>query len=472
MEDSSNFMKPSSSVVRAEEGEPPGATSPIHCDPEEPPSIQSTSLLTLNGVHADLEKGTRLPALRKTRRTAPPTPQTGNSFQSRFYPGVTPAQWNDWHWQLQNRITTQQGISRLIKLSAIEKAAFDRAGGKLPFAVTPYYASLIDPDNPDDAIRRTMIPDFREAIAGPGEAVDPLSEDDTSPVPGLVHRYPDRVLFLVTNYCSAYCRYCTRTRIMSDASRHPSSMSNWQAALRYIQAHREIRDIIVSGGDPLTLSDHKLEWLLKALRDIPHVEIIRIGTKAPVVLPQRITPNLVKMLEKYHPLYMSIHFTHPDELTPEVQKACELLAGAGIPLGSQTVLLSGINDDPDVMKRLMHGLLRFRVRPYYLYQCDPIIGSAHFRTSVDAGLQIIRALRGHTSGYAVPTYVIDAPGGGGKIPLLPDYIHGYEGTDLVMENYSGNTYRYPDLKRPCAGTPCQSKQDCCDTDKDANEQRQ
>ncbi|NLI05400.1 MAG: KamA family radical SAM protein, partial [Actinomycetaceae bacterium] len=413
MEETSNFIKASSSVVRAEEGEPPDATSPAHCDPEEPPSIPSTSLLTLGPITSDA--GISVRALRKTRRAVPLAPQTGRSFQHRYYPGITPAQWNDWRWQLQNRVTTQQGISRLIKLSASEKAAFDRAGGKLPFAVTPYYASLIDPDNPNHAIRRTMIPDFREAIAGPGEAVDPLAEDETSPVPGLVHRYPDRVLFLVTNFCSAYCRYCTRTRIMSDTSRHPSSMSHWQAALRYIQAHQEIRDVLISGGDPLTLSDHKLEWLLKALRDIPHVEIIRIGTKAPVVLPQRITPKLVRMLEKYHPLYLSIHFTHPDELTPDVQKACALLAGAGIPLGSQTVLLSGINDDPDVMKRLMQGLLRFRVRPYYLYQCDPIIGSAHFRTPVDTGLQIIRALRGHTSGYAVPTYVIDAPGGGGKI---------------------------------------------------------
>lgn len=457
MEESSNFTKPSSSVIRTEEGEPPGATSPIHCDPEEPPSIPSTSLLTFNKAPADLDIGARLPTRRKIQWAASPVVQT--DIKNRFYPGVPPAQWNNWHWQLQNRITTQQGISRLIKLSASEKAAFDRAGGKLPFAVTPYYASLIDPDNPNHAIRRTMIPDFREAIAGPGEAVDPLAEDATSPVPGLVHRYPDRVLFLVTNFCSAYCRYCTRTRIMSDASRHPSSMSHWQAALQYIRAHQEVRDVLISGGDPLTLSDHKLEWLMKALRDIPHVEIIRIGAKAPVVLPQRITPKLVRMLEKYHPLYLSIHFTHPDELTPDVQKACALLAGAGIPLGSQTVLLSGINDDPDVMKRLMQGLLRFRVRPYYLYQCDPIIGSAHFRTPVDTGLQIIRALRGHTSGYAVPTYVIDAPGGGGKIPLLPDYIHGHEGTDLVMENYTGKTYRYPDSGQSCAGTPCVSQRD-------------
>jgi lysine 2,3-aminomutase len=456
MEETSNFMKPSSSVVHTEEEEPPGPASSFERDPDEPPSIHPTSQLATADASVNVSAGVVpcLPGTRRLPRKSSAGTPSRTPFRKRFYPGVTRMQWNDWHWQLQNRITTQQDISRIVTLSSTEKAAFDRAGGTLPFAVTPYYASLINPDDPDSAIRRTMLPDFREAITSPGEAVDPLAEDDTSPVPGLVHRYPDRVLFLVTNHCSAYCRYCTRTRIMSNGTQHSASPFNWQAALRYIRTHTEIRDVIISGGDPLTLSDHKLEWLLKALRDIPHVEILRIGTKAPVVLPQRITPNLVRMLEKYHPLYMSIHFTHPDELTPEVQKACSMLTGTGIPLGSQTVLLAGINDDPDVMKRLMLGLLRFRVRPYYLYQCDPIIGSAHFRTSVAAGLQIIRSLRGHTSGYAVPTYVIDAPGGGGKIPLLPEYARGYEGDDLVLENYAGRTFRYHDAARICDAPFC------------------
>jgi lysine 2,3-aminomutase len=277
-----------------------------------------------------------------------------------------------------------------------------------------------------------------------GEADDPLGEDMDSPVPGLVHRYPDRVLFMVTDFCSTYCRYCTRSRMVGKSHDYCFNLDQWERAIKYIEATPAIRDVLLSGGDPLTLSDDRLDWMLSRLRRIPHVEFLRIGTKAPVVLPQRITPALTRMLKRYHPLWISIHFTHPDELTPETTQACARLADAGIPLGSQTVLLAGINDDVETMKRLMHGLLKIRVKPYYLYQCDPISGSSHFRTEVEKGLEIIRGLRGHTTGYAVPNYVIDAPGGGGKIPLLPDYVEGRDSDNLLLTNYKGGHYRYPD----------------------------
>jgi lysine 2,3-aminomutase len=265
-----------------------------------------------------------------------------------------------------------------------------------------------------------------------------------SPVPGIVHRYPDRVLFLVAEACSAYCRYCTRSRRVGRRENSGDIDIRWKEGIAYIASHSEIRDVLLSGGDPLTLKDEQLEWLLSNLRQIPHLDMIRIGTKVPAVLPMRITPALVKMFRRYHPLWISIHMTHPDELTPETAKACERLADAGIPLGSQTVLLAGINDDLGTMKNLFHGLLKIRVKPYYLYQCDPIPGSSHFRTPVARGIEIIKGLRGFTSGYAVPTYVIDAPGGGGKVPLLPEYVVGREDGDLLLRNYEGRLFRYPD----------------------------
>jgi lysine 2,3-aminomutase len=277
----------------------------------------------------------------------------------------------------------------------------------------------------------------------PCESDDPLGEDHQSPVPGLVHRYPDRVLFLLTDFCSTYCRYCTRSRVVGHGGIR-ASRARWEKALAYIAATPDVRDVLLSGGDPLTLSDDRLEWVLSRLRQIPHVEIIRIGTKVPAVLPQRITPKLVKLLKKYHPLWLSLHFTHPAECTPETTNACALLADAGIPLGSQTVLLKGINDTVPVMTQLMHGLMKMRVRPYYLYQCDPITGSGHFRTTIAKGLEIIKGMRGFTTGYAVPTYVVDAPGGGGKIPLMPDYVSGRTGDDLVLTNYEDKSFTYPD----------------------------
>ena len=374
------------------------------------------------------------------------TPRS-ESFYRRYFAGTGPMQWNDWRWQIQNRLRRAEELKRLFVLSEEERDALRRHRGSLPLGITPYYASLVDRVDPRQPLRRTVIPVTAEYRHAPEEAVDPLAEDEDSPVPGIVHRYPDRVLFLVTNFCSTNCRYCTRSRMIGNHSEYPFSVTEWEAALAYIETHPTVRDVLLSGGDPLTLPDSKLEWLLRRLRDIPHVEFVRIGTKVPVVLPQRITRSLVRMLKRYHPLWMSIHFTHPDELTPEVAEACARLADAGIPLGSQTVLLAGVNDELQIMRALMHGLLKLRVRPYYLYQCDPIVGSAHFRTPVRKGLEIIQGLRGHTTGYAVPSYVIDAPRGGGKIPILPDYVQGYEGTDLLLRNYEGKTFRYPDLVR-------------------------
>jgi lysine 2,3-aminomutase len=281
-----------------------------------------------------------------------------------------------------------------------------------------------------------------ELFRVPGEETDPLGEEDHTRLPGLIHRYPDRVLFLVSGFCATYCRYCTRSRMVGKGKAAPSQ-ARLEKAIDYIRCTPAIRDVLLSGGDPLTLSDEKLDWILSRLREIPHVEIIRIGTKTPAVLPQRVTPELVKTLRKYHPLWMSLHFTHPEECTPEARGACERLADAGIPLGSQTVLLKGINDNVPVMKALMHLLMKMRVKPYYLYQCDPVTGTSHFRTSVARGLELIRGLRGYTSGYAVPSYVIDAPGGGGKIPLLPNYVVNTTDNELVLQNYEGRLFHYP-----------------------------
>ncbi len=372
-------------------------------------------------------------------------------FRGEFFPGISDREWNDWRWQLTNRIRDLAGLEKILCLSDEERRAISEHRGPLPVAITPYYASLLDRADPLQPLRRTVVKSGQENRILPEEEADPLNEDGDTPVPGLVHRYPDRVLFLTTGFCSVYCRYCTRSRLVGNHGMETGyNMNQWETAVAYIEQHREIRDVVLSGGDPLTLPDSRIEWLLRRLRSIDHVEIIRIGTKVPAVLPQRITPALSRMLRRYHPLWMSLHFTHPDELTPEVALACNRLADAGIPLGSQTVLLKGINDSAEIMTRLNQGLLKYRVRPYYLYQCDPVQGSSHFRTTVDKGLEVLAGLRGHTTGYAVPHYVIDAPGGGGKIPLLPNYVQGHDGTALVLKNYRGNLHRYPD---PIRQTP-------------------
>ncbi|MFH1983173.1 MAG: KamA family radical SAM protein [Pseudomonadota bacterium] len=365
------------------------------------------------------------------------------SFKKRFYSNIPTKLWNDWQWQASNRIRSLSQLEKLVTLSADERLALTDTGTKLPLGITPYYMSLVSADDPNQPLRRTVVPSWQELVRMPGEADDPLGEEAQSPVHGMVHRYPDRVLLLLSDFCSTYCRYCTRSRVVGHGGILPSR-SRLEKALEYIAAHTEVRDVILSGGDPLLLGEEKLSWVLSRLRQIPHVEIIRIGTKVPAVLPQRITPQLVKMLKRFHPLFMSLHFTHPDECTPEATRACGMLADAGIPLGSQTVLLKGVNDSVDTMRSLMHQLLKMRVRPYYLYQCDPITGSAHFRTPVSKGLEIIRGLRGFTTGYGVPTYVVDAPGGGGKIPLMPNYVAGRENDTLLLRNYENGVYRYPD----------------------------
>ena len=352
--------------------------------------------------------------------------------------------WNDWQWQVRNSLRRLDQIESVIQLSDDERAAIQALGDSLPMSITPFYAGLITPDDPDCPIRKTLIPTTAEHRNGPEELRDPCGEDGDTVAPGLVHRYPDRVLFLALGTCAVYCRYCTRSRMVGGAEGYSFRREQWRQAVDYIRAHPEIRDVLISGGDPLLLDDHHLDDLLGMLRAVPHVEIIRIGTKIPAVLPQRITPALTEILRKYHPFMMSLHFIHPAEMVPEVVAACERLADAGIPLGSQTVLLKGINDDATVMKDLMHRMLKARVRPYYLYQCDPIQGSAHFRAPVRSGVEIIDNLRGHTTGYAVPTFVIDAPGGGGKVPVSPHYVVGQMGEQWVLRNWAGKMYEYPD----------------------------
>ena len=350
--------------------------------------------------------------------------------------------WKNWRWQLKNRLTSAEAISRYMELTPEERLGAYFADKKLSLAITPYFFNLIARDDPNCAIRRQVIPRGEEMEVAPEELLDPVGEDESMAVEGLVHRYPDRVLFLVTDRCAAYCRYCTRSRLVSNAQDynfHPA----FEAGLNYIENHTEIRDVLLSGGDPLLLSDNRLNYLLRRLRAIPHVEFIRIGSRIPVFLPQRVTPELCDVLRRHGPVWMSIHVNHPSECTHELHEACERLAYAGVPLGNQSVLLRGVNDTLHTMKSLVHRLLMMRVRPYYLYQCDLITGSAHLRTNVRTGIEIIRGLRGHTSGYSIPQFVIDAPGGGGKVPINPDYVVRISDEEVVIRNYEGAEYRYP-----------------------------
>lgn len=365
------------------------------------------------------------------------------AFRSRCFPDAGDADWDDWRWQLQHQICRREQLEALFPLTAEEREALDRGRDRLPLGLTPYYASLIDPEDSADPLRRTMIPTTREFVHAPGEQADPLGEEAHTPVPGLVHTYPDKALWLVTDRCATYCRFCTRSRRVGGEG----SLANrdaWEGALAYLRAHTEIRDVLLSGGDPLVLADERLAWLLDQLQAIPHVELVRVGTKLPAVLPQRITPALVDCLRRHPALWVSAHFTHPHEWTPEVEAACARLVDAGIPMVSQTVLLKGVNDDADVLKHLFLALLRGRVKPYYLHQLDPVLGSSHFKTPVRTGLEILQHLHGFISGLAVPTYMLDAPGGGGKIPLTPGYLDGRDGDDLLLHNYRGEPYRYRD----------------------------
>jgi len=359
---------------------------------------------------------------------------------------VPTEQWNDWHWQIAHRVTTVEELKEVIPLTKAEETGITQCLETLRMAVTPYYASLINPNDPQCPVRKQAIPTALELHVGEYDLFDPLHEDTDSPVPGLTHRYPDRVLLLVTDQCSMYCRHCTRRR-MAGQTDQALPLEHFQQALQYIRATPQVRDVLSSGGDPFTFSDDRLDYILSNLRAIPHVEIIRIGSRIPVVLPMRITDDLVQMLRKYHPIWVNTHFNHPKEITPESQAALARLADAGIPLGNQSVLLRGVNDCPNIMKKLVHLLVKNRVRPYYIYQCDLSTGIEHFRTSVSKGIEIVENLRGHTSGYAVPTYVVDAPGGGGKIPVSPQYLISMGPNKIVLRNYEGviTVYDEPNL---------------------------
>lgn len=362
---------------------------------------------------------------------------------------VTEEQWNDWIWQLTNTIKTVDELKQVINLTPEEEEGVRISSMTIPLNITPYYASLMDVDDPMDPVRMQSVPISHEMMRTQYDMPDPLLEDTDSPVPGLTHRYPDRVLFLVTNQCSMYCRYCTRRRFSGQVGLGVPK-KQMDAGIEYIRNNPEIRDVLLSGGDALLVNDKILEYLISNLRAIPHVEIIRIGTRAPVVFPQRITQELCDILEKYHPVWLNTHFNHPREITPEAAKACAMLAKAGVPLGNQSVILAGINDDPYIMKNLMHELVKIRVRPYYIYQCDLSEGIGHFRAPVSKGIEIMEFLRGHTSGYAVPTFVVDAPGGGGKIPVAPSYIISQSPTKTVLRNFEGviTTYPEPEFYRP------------------------
>ena len=365
--------------------------------------------------------------------------------RAKFFPNVTDEQWNDWHWQVKNRIESLEDLKKYITLSAEEEEGVKKTLETLRMAITPYYFSLMDINDPNCPVRKQAIPSIKEIHKAEADLLDPLHEDEDSPVPGLTHRYPDRVLLLITDMCSMYCRHCTRRRF-AGASDDAMPMDRIDKAIEYIAKTPQVRDVLLSGGDALLVSDETLEYIISKLRAIPHVEIVRIGSRTPVVLPQRITPELVEMLKKYHPIWLNTHFNHPKEVTPESKKACELMANAGIPLGNQSVLLRGINDCVHVMKRLVHDLVKMRVRPYYIYQCDLSMGLEHFRTPVSKGIEIIEGLRGHTSGYAVPTFVVDAPGGGGKTPVMPQYVISQAPHKVVLRNFEGviTTYTEPE----------------------------
>ena len=372
---------------------------------------------------------------------------------------VTEEQWNDWKWQVRNRITTVDELKKVITLLPEEEQAIDRCLKTLRMAISPYYATLIDPNDP---IRKQAVPTIQELNISTADMCDPLHEDATSPVPGLTHAYPDRVLFLITDMCSMYCRHCTRRRFAghTDASIPKDRI---EMALNYIRNTPSVRDVLLSGGDALMVDDDKLEYIIKSLREIPHVEIIRLGSRTPVVNPMRITDDLVNMLKKYHPIWLNTHFNHPNEITEYSIKACEKLANAGIPLGNQSVLLKGINDCVYIQRDLVTKLVKMRVRPYYLYQCDLSQGIEHFRTKVSKGIEIIEGLRGHTSGYCVPTFVVDAPGGGGKIPVMPQYLISQSPTKIVLRNYEGviTTYTEPTNaeESKCTCNVCRGKID-------------
>lgn len=357
---------------------------------------------------------------------------------------IADEQWNDWKWQLTHTVNSLEDLQKVIHMTPEEELGLRHVRKSIPLRITPYYALLMDPDDPSCPIRAQAVPLSHEMQRSPWDMEDPLEEDGDAPVPGLTHRYPDRVLFLITNQCAMYCRHCTRRRFSGQVG-HAVPRPQLDAAIAYIRDTPAVRDVLLSGGDGLLVNDRILEYILSNLRAIPHVEIIRIGTRAPVVFPQRITDELCQILRRYHPIWINTHFNHPYEITPQAILACEKLVDAGVPLGNQTVLMRGVNDCAHIMKNLLHQLVKIRVRPYYLYQCDLSEGIEHFRTSIAKGIEIMEQLIGHTSGYAVPTFVVDAPGGGGKIPVMPQYLISQGHGKTILRNFEGiiTTYHEP-----------------------------
>jgi lysine 2,3-aminomutase len=360
-----------------------------------------------------------------------------------YWKDIPDDKWMDWRWQMSNRLNTDAELGRVINLTQSEKDALS-ANGLFRVDITPYFASLIDPNDPDCPVRKQVIPTATEMVPFRSMMEDSLAEDKHSPVPGLVHRYPDRVLMLVTTQCASYCRYCTRSRIVGDSTQ-TFSRKDFDAQIEYLENTPQVRDVLLSGGDPLVLAPRLLEMIISRLRAIPHIEIIRIGSRVPVFLPMRVTDEFCEMISKYHPFWINIHVNHPKEITPELAAACDRLSRAGVPLGNQSVLLAGVNDSVRIQRKLVHELVKIRVRPYYLYQCDLVEGSGHMRTTISKGIEIMEGLRGHTSGYAVPTYVVDAPGGGGKIPVTPNYVLAQAPGKVILRNFEGfiTTYQEP-----------------------------
>ena len=381
-----------------------------------------------------------LPVSNLSEKTMP-TPFV--SKRAAAFADIPDEKWSDWRWQLSHRLNTAEEIEKIIPLTGSERKAL-QTQGLFRVDVTPYFISLIDPTDPDDPVRRQVIPRSEEMQAFTAMMEDSLAEDRHSPVPGLVHRYPDRALMLVTTQCASYCRYCTRSRIVGDPGQ-TFSQADFDLQIEYLKRTPQVRDVLLSGGDPLVLAPKILEQILTRLREIPHIEIVRIGSRVPVFLPMRVTQELCDMLAKFHPLWLNIHVNHPSEISLELEQACDRLTRAGIPLGNQSVLLAGVNDNVHIQRDLAHKLVRIRVRPYYLYQCDLVEGAGHFRTPVAKGIEIMEGLRGHTSGYAVPQYIIDAPGGGGKIPVMPNYLLSMSDHKVILRNYEGyvTTYEEP-----------------------------
>jgi lysine 2,3-aminomutase len=387
-------------------------------------------------------------------------PSPISSKRAPFYADVPDEKWNDWRWQLSHRLNTAEEIEKVIPLTEGERKAL-QTSGLFRVDVTPYFISLIDPDDLNDPVRQQIIPRSEELQAFTAMMEDSLAEDRHSPVPGLVHRYPDRVLMLVTTQCASYCRYCTRSRIVGDPGQ-TFSRQEFEAQIEYLKSTPQVRDVLLSGGDPLVLAPKILEEILSRLREIPHIEILRIGSRVPVFLPMRVTQQLCDMLEKYHPLWTNIHINHPNEITQELADACDRMSRAGIPLGNQAVLIAGVNDCVHIQREMVQKMTRIRVRPYYLYQCDLVEGAGHFRTPVAKGVEIIEGLRGHTSGYAVPQFIVDAPGGGGKIPVMPNYQISASDHKIILRNYEGyvTTYEEPTEYKahdPATCPYCQNK---------------